>query len=93
MSCFFSLLNLWHNAQSRNFIKALCQSAAWALGLCAAFLLPFIQQYTAQKYTDTTRANDGSYQIIHNDFTLSSVFSTLFILFLLCSIYLIYQQV
>lgn len=89
----FSLLNLWHNAQSRNLIKALCQSAAWALGLCAAFLLPFIQQYTAQKYTDTTRANDGSYQIIHNDFTLSSVFSTLFILFLLCSIYLIYQQV
>ncbi len=58
------LLNLVPVVKSRKIIWSYCKGTLLFVGLSSVFLLPFIQQYTLQKYNDTALDPTGHFLIL-----------------------------
>lgn len=58
------LMNLLPIFKSKKTLLSFIKGTLLFVGLSAVFLLPFIEQYSVQKYVDTSRNSNGVYMII-----------------------------
>lgn len=70
-----TLFNFRHWWLHKHILWSLCKSALLFAGLTMAFLLPFLEQYTAQKYISTTmNPGENIYSIVSDVLYLNQLF-------------------